>query len=141
MLQEVNVEALGRAAEALVGPQATAAIFAVYKLIDQAMFDGYTLGRIDAERNVEERLDAAFDNGFEEGFAEGYFTTEESISSKWDEGYLEGVGDARARPAIADETVADIISDLTQNAINGEFDIDNVTDSGDEDDYFWRMTN
>jgi hypothetical protein len=139
-LETVNTRALVQASEALVGPQVTGGILKLYQLIDRAMKEGYDLGKLDAEQNVEQRIDAAFDNGFEQGQAS-------QGSSEWgvgyDQGYLDGVGDARGRPAQADTNVIEIINLLSAEAINGEFfddggpynesfDITNVTDSGDE---------
>jgi hypothetical protein len=115
MVQEVNVLALRRSLEAVVGPDQTRVIEGVYQLIDRAMKDGYDLGRSDAEQDQDNKLDAAFDNGF-------------------DEGYLAGVGDARVRPEMADQTVREILFDQDQFAINGQFDLDLVRDSGDEDE-------
>lgn len=143
MLQVVNVEALDRAAVAIVGRETTTTILALYKLLDQAMHDGYALGKYEAEQNVEERLDAAFDNGYEHGSIEGRAEGHgEGQVEGWDDGYLEGVQDARAHPELADAIVADIISERDVYAINGEFlaegwdrdayDANNVTDSGDE---------
>lgn len=115
MVQEVNVLALRRSLEAVVGDNQTRVIEGVYQLIDRAMKDGYDLGRADDEQGREFKLDASFDNGF-------------------DEGYLAGVGDARARPEMADQTVEEILAEKAQYAINGQFDLDLVRDSGDEDE-------
>lgn len=70
--ENVNVEAMYRAQVLLFGQDATMAIAKMADVIDQAMRDGYALGTLDAEANVEERLDAAFDEGFDQGveFAE-----------------------------------------------------------------------
>jgi hypothetical protein len=115
MVQEVNVLALRRSLEAVVGPDQTRVIEGVYQLIDRAMKDGYDLGFEDGQVDKDNQLDAAFDNGF-------------------DEGYLEGVADARVRPATADKNVREILFEQDQYAINGQFDLDLVRDSGDEDE-------
>ena len=139
MLQTVNVTALEKAAVAIVGTQAFAVITSLYQMLDQAIKDGYELGRIDAEQNVEERLDAAFDNGFEQG-SEFLADAEANEQQAYDEGYLEGVSDARARPDVADDTVAAIISDLTQEAINGEVVIEVIPQFiGISSDDLYRM--
>lgn len=132
-LETVNTRALVKASEALVGPQVTGGILRLYQIIDQSMRDGYDLGKLDAEKNVEERIDRAFDNGFSNGYENGQAHGDpEREGRSYDEGYLDGVGDARARPALADTNVTEIINLLSSEAINGEFDIANVTDSGDE---------
>jgi hypothetical protein len=188
--QTMNIDALKRTVDLMLGQQATEAVAVTYKAIEAAMqaayneghLDGYELGKsytkelaeIDAEEKVEKRIDAAFDNGFMMGqaqaeerypdqhdagvrdatveantaWANGYL---EGINEGYDEGYLAGVQDARARPAIADETVEQIIAKKDQFAFNGEYDFDPsdytpvqydedlVTDSGDEQydfDYF-----
>lgn len=138
-LKVVNVAALQTAAEALVGPQVTNGIMQLYQFIDRAMKDGYELGMLDAEKNIEDRISAAFDNGFEHGYADAQDNSEEVVCARsWDEGYLEGVGDARARPVIADSTVVDIINTMTAEALNGECVIEGaytgrfVRGSGDE---------
>src|ERR1700683_3709380 len=71
MLQVVNVDALSRAADAIVGPEVSKLIAGLYQIIDRAMKDGYELGKYEAEQNVEAALDVAFDNGFEFGHVEG----------------------------------------------------------------------
>lgn len=129
MLQAVNVVALHRASVAIVGPEVTNLMAQLYRIIDQAMKDGYDLAKFDAEMNVEERLDDAFDNGFECGVEHA----EEAICSKsWDQGYLEGVSDAQRRPEIAEETVTDIVNTMMAEAYGDEYDASLVTDSGDE---------
>jgi hypothetical protein len=124
MLQVVNTEALSRAAVALVGPQMTDAIAQLYAVIDQAMKDGYELGKLEATEGVEKALDNAFDEGWKYGEAEGKLEALADIEaiacSEWDEGYLAGVSDARGRPSMADQNVSEILSDAAQHAINGE---------------------
>jgi hypothetical protein len=134
MLQVLNVEALSRASVAFVGEEMTRKILALYSIIDKATHDGYQLGLYEAEQGIEARLDAAFDNGWELGHDEGEAEGIAERGPAWDEGYIEGVTDARRWPAIADETVAQIISESAQFALNGEYDAELVTDSGDETD-------
>lgn len=119
-VQPVNVEALRRAAEAIVGPQVTDTILRTYQAIDQAMFAGYQLGQEDATESVDERLDDAFDAGYaaaEQDYeldasdAEADDAQGNLFDYAYDEGYVSGVADARARPTIADRNVQDIIND------------------------------
>jgi hypothetical protein len=114
ILQEVNTIALATAAELVVGPEAAQRIAAVYTYIDRVMKGAYDLGKYEAEQRVEQRMDAAFD----EGFINGQQQAEKNSETSWDHGYLDGVGDARARPGLADQTVADIVADLDQHALN-----------------------
>lgn len=131
--ENVNVTALATAANFVMGAEAYAKVQALYKIIDNAMFNAYQLGVTEAQEGVEAKVDEAFDNGFNHGAA---FMVAEldaaDADQDYDEGYLQGVADARARPEVADAVVHAIIQSLDANAINGEFDIDNVTDSGDE---------
>jgi hypothetical protein len=84
---------------------------------------------------MDEATKVSFDNGWQYGEAEG--RAEELADMAWklndanDDGYIAGVRDARANPTLADANVADIVADLDQEAINGEYDADNVQDSGD----------
>lgn len=151
IIQQVNTLALVRAAETVVGTQATQVIEQLYDIIDRAMNDGYDIGKYEAEQNVEERLDNAFDCGYKVGYGDllesrdhdekdaydagvcdGYLAGSEPEGRAYDEGYLDGVADVRTRPSVADSNVVDIINLMSAEAINGEFDINLVRDSGDE---------
>lgn len=144
-LENVNTLALVRASEAIVGPQVTAGIGQLYRIIDQAMKDGYELGTIDAQQGVEERLDAAFDAGFDSGhafgYSDGYLEASGPEGRAYDEGYLDGVQDARARPAVADDNVQDIINLIMSEAFSQEFDGEakenKSVEGADWDDRFW----
>lgn len=105
--ENVNVEAMYRAQVLMFGADTTMMVAKLADVIDQAMRDGYDLGKLDAEENVEERLDAAFDEGFEQGveFAE-----------------------------VSDDDEQNELQDLFAEhyAQLEEFDLDLVRDSGDE---------
>jgi hypothetical protein len=131
ILNTVNSTALGLAADLVVGRKAAEAIAAAYKVIDQAQRDAYDLGLQQGQKQQDEALSSAFDNGWDEA-VEYYSLTEADIERAGDEGYIQGVADARARPSVADDNVVTIINELTQEAINGEYDASLVTDSGDE---------
>ena len=127
--QEVNVIALAQAAEIVVGQEQASAIAKLYRVIDDAMFAGYELGREDAQAGVEEKINAAFDNGYENGQLDGLAQGHgDGQVEGFDDGYLEGVGDARSNPARADLNVAAIIAT--------QFNEDDAFDSFDDD--WWQ---
>jgi hypothetical protein len=126
--QTLNSKALNDALVLMFGQQVTAIVGKLYYTIDRAMKDGYELGVLDGVKAVEETADKAFDEGFDQGYDQG----EADGLYEADESYIQGVADARARPQLADDNVAQIISLLAKNAINGEYDADLVQDSGDE---------
>ena len=99
----MNDEALRTAIRALAPTQAQA-IEELYVLLDDAQRKGYEAGRADEAGVSEAERDYA-----------------------WDQGYLQGVGDARANPGKADNIVQDIIFD------QAEFAEDGKTYSGDEE--------
>jgi hypothetical protein len=123
----INEDALFDAATFLVGAQATDAIIKLYQLLDKATVAGYELGKLDGERNMHEATNASFDNGYEYGHFDGLTEAMTDINTKLDtandDGYVQGVSDARARPSVADENVAEIISEMTQHALNGEYEV------------------
>jgi flagellar biosynthesis/type III secretory pathway protein FliH len=102
--QEVNVEAMYRATELMFGEQASMILAKLADVIDKAMADGYEQGLVDGLENAEVATSASFDNGFEAGQQNA------DTAEAYDDGYLAGVQDARANPALADETVQDIIN-------------------------------
>lgn len=116
---EINVEALKRTTDFIVGPEGTAVIAKTYHVIAAAMQnafnEGHLAGRAEAEENVEERLDNAFDEGFEQGASFQQLEDEEDTTQTadecFDDGYLEGVDDARRYPGLADATVQAIINE------------------------------
>jgi hypothetical protein len=137
---EVNALALATAANFVVGPAAADMIGKVYKLIDDAMFQGYQLGIDVGTAQAAAAVDKAFDEGWDygeaEGKAEALAEMDAATARAGDEGYVQGVGDARARPAFADSVVQEIIGDLAQDALNAVYDEDLVQDSGDETEIF-----
>jgi hypothetical protein len=126
LIQEMNLDAMKRTLDLMVGPKGTELIALAYKAVNEAMqsaynegfaggqqsgFDAaYEVAKIDVEVDVEERLDNAFDEGFMHGMAQA----EEDA----DQSYIDGVADARARPAVADENVQEIIGVMAQEALN-----------------------
>jgi flagellar biosynthesis/type III secretory pathway protein FliH len=105
--QEVNVEAMYRAIGLMFGDQAAMILAKLADVIDKAMVDGYEQGLMDGQEKFEAACDASFDNGFENGAAEAGTN---DITEAYDDGYMEGVRDARANPGLADTIVQDIIS-------------------------------
>lgn len=133
--QTVNGKALNDALNLMFGPDVTGIIGKLYVALDSAMQQGYELGNIDGQQKADKAIDAAFDHGWDLGYDEGEADGLAEAEKADDAGYIRGVADARARPTVADENVVEIISDMARNAINGEFDIELVRDSGDEDGY------
>lgn len=134
----VNNEALSRALLMVVGEQNTKVIVEAYRLIDAAMVFGYEKSqneeadkrKTQAEEYVSalERADKRVASGsFNEGYDAGYKDANEACT-EYDDGYVDGVADARAFPQFADEQVALLCA--------GEEYYEG--DSGDENDYdFW----
>jgi hypothetical protein len=127
LFQEMNIDALKRTLDLMLGPQGSEVVAIAYQGVAAAMQAAYNEGYLTGEENgidlatgwaregAEEALEAASHEGFDQGHDHGY-----------DEGYVNGVADARARPAIADETVQDIINDAAENAINGEVEVEQL---------------
>jgi hypothetical protein len=106
--QEVNVDAMFRATALMFGDQAAMILAKLADTIDQAQQAAYELGVLKGQENLEAACDASFDNGFENGAAEAGTN---DITEAYDDGYMEGVRDARANPGLADTIVQDIIND------------------------------
>ena len=109
MIQQINALALAQAAEFVVGEEKALEIGRIYRIIDDAMFAGYELGKADALQVLQKQTDEAFDTGYEEG-------EEAAYDAGYDDGYLNGVGDARARPEAADANVSAVLSEEMQDA-------------------------
>jgi hypothetical protein len=103
MIQNVNVIALAQAAAMVVGEEKAQAIALMYRVLDDAMFAGYELGRMDGQQGADEATDTAFDMGYESGVEVGH-------GDGYDSGYTDGVRDARRDPSMADATVASIVA-------------------------------
>jgi hypothetical protein len=101
---EVNSIALAQAAEAIVGQEKALEIVKLYKQLDQALFAGYELGVLKGQQDFQEATASAFDVGFEQGEEHGQ-------DQGYGSGYVDGVRDARANPAVADDTVSQIIAE------------------------------
>lgn len=124
--ENMNVDALMRAASVVVGQQGAEVIGVLYQALAAAMKHGYLAGVADTnamrDEQEDERLDNAFDNGYAEGYEQAECEFDDLADEEYESGYLEGVADARARGAHADQRVADILFHLSANALNGEFD-------------------
>jgi len=118
-----NAEALSRAQIAIVGEDTTRLIMEAYKLIDSAMVFGYQKSQEDEaegrKKLAEEYIAAqqayeardtsqAFRHGYDEGFeqAGGGEDIPAAQQESYDDGYVDGVSDARAFPRFADDQVA-----------------------------------
>lgn len=116
---DMNLDALKRTTDFIVGPDGTAEIARGYHAFAAAMQaaynEGFLAGRTDAEANVEERLDNAFDEGFEQGAAfqelEDEADTEITARECWEDGYLEAVEEAQRNPIEADRRAQVIITE------------------------------
>jgi hypothetical protein len=112
--QTVNGKALNDAINLMFGPELTAVVGKLYFAIDASMKAGYELGLQKGQENLEAACDASFDSGWqnaeEQCRAEAAVDINEAGSDAYDNGYLQGVSDARGNPKIADEVVQDIIS-------------------------------
>lgn len=128
----VNNEALSRALNAVVGLDAAKLVGEAYKAIDAAMAFGYTKGVADERKRVaeEEAANEPFlsttinaQNAAAEtaAFTRGW----DASGLDYDDGYVDGVSDARAFPAYADDEVARLTAETEYNEAN-------VSDSGDE---------
>lgn len=124
--ENINIDALQRATDYVVGPDGTATVAKTYHAFHAAMQaafeEGRALGRAEAEQDVEDRLDTAFDEGFEQGSAfqelEDEADAAQAADECYEDGYLDGVADARARPGIADTNVAGILWDRAGDAFD-----------------------
>jgi flagellar biosynthesis/type III secretory pathway protein FliH len=136
MFSTIHEKTLIDVATLLVGPQATTAILAVYQLVDKAQAEAYELGHTDAQQGVEEATADAFDQGYELGEMEGQAVAltdiEARVEAAGDLGYIKGVSDARARPADADEIVADICAQSAEELYD-YFDPSEYTQVEDDD--------
>jgi hypothetical protein len=124
----INEQAMIDAATAIVGAEATNAIIRLYQLLDKAMYDGFELGQLEAQKDVEAQVDEAWDHGYDTGEADSLAEGQE----KAEDAYVDGVADARARPELADAVIEQIIAERAKYAINSGYDASLVTDSGDE---------
>lgn len=124
----INEQAMIDAATAIVGAEATNAIIRLYQMLDKAMYDGFELGQLEAQKENEVLLDEAWDHGYDTGEADGLADAQQQA----EDAYVDGVADARARPELADAVIEQIIAGQAKHAINGEYDASLVTDSGDE---------
>jgi hypothetical protein len=96
----MNVEALRSAIRAFA-PQQAEGIEYLYVLLDDSMKKGYEAGAFDAKERSEAEAEVDRDNA-------------------WDDGYCQGVNDARVNPGKADNIVQEIIFDSAEFANDGK---------------------
>jgi hypothetical protein len=112
--QTVNGKALNDAINLMFGPELTGVVGKLYFALDASMKQGYELGLLKGQENLEAACDASFDTGYthgeKDGLLQGEGVSSAAISEAYDDGYLEGVRDARAAPWFADGVVQDIIN-------------------------------
>jgi hypothetical protein len=145
----VNNEALSRALVAVAGEDTAKLIVQAYQAIDQAMVFGYERGLAAAALASKEEKDAAmsgsYDAGYDTGLRDGHEEMEQrgfdaNDQEAYEDGYVAGVSDARARPQVADEEMERLCAAegfYETFDEGGPYNETNVSDSGDEHD-FWR---
>ncbi|MHC2284464.1 hypothetical protein [Bradyrhizobium barranii] len=83
-------------------------------IVEAALRHGYELGKQDGQMNLEAACDASFDSGWQYGAdkasLENAVERDAFFGEAYDTGYLQGVRDARANPALADDVVQDILA-------------------------------
>lgn len=132
----VNNEALSRALVAVAGETMTKTIVDAYKEIDSAMVFGYERGVAEAkvakdaayEEGRRQSNEDAWEAGYAKGFDDGEDVaglSEAEEENVYNDGYVDGVSDARMWPSFADQRVAELCG-------SDEF---YEGDSGDENDY------
>lgn len=124
-----NSEALYRALVVVSGEEGAQLSLKVYQALDKAMAFAYGEGFNDASADKEAEMSRVCTNGYDTGVmdasADHAELNEDQLQFEFDEGYLEGVHDARVDPAEADRYVALLVA-------QDDFDESNVSDSGDE---------
>jgi hypothetical protein len=150
LITPVNNEALVRAVTAVVGVDAMKLIKTAYEAIDAAMAFGYAKGVEDGKVAAEEANSYAV--GFKDGYEDGFNASEDlnvdvetkafqrgwkAADGDYDDGYCDGVADARSHPEYADATIAALCDEDAYD--DAFFDPSEYTeyyegDSGDEND-------
>jgi hypothetical protein len=146
-----NGEALQRAIKALLGQEVLQQVNSVYVAIDEAMnFAWNEAVKVTEAAHKEATEDTAseneaqmafvFDLGKDQGVRETLERITESEQEAFDDGYVDGVQDARSQPDVADDYIEYLIELDEAEAFEAEypavFDAANVVDSGDEDDNY-----
>jgi hypothetical protein len=167
----INNEALSRAIKALHGEPALQAIYQAYAAIDEAMKFGWEAGRLDeatkvlAERATETQLrqeaepkvpsftpeEQAKAQSYGYGYDDGYDAASATNQDSFDDGYCEGVDDARRDPEAADEYIDFLVngdeydsfdpSEYTDIDDGGPYNEANVSDSGTVANDFYAQHN
>jgi hypothetical protein len=122
----VNNEAHSRALVAVVGEETAALVLKAYQAIDSAMVFGYERSQAEEaekrkvlaeeyvaalQRSEDRDTKDAFNNGYNAGFVDGSEDLSNQERAAYDDGYVDGVSDARVFPAYADERVAELCSE------------------------------
>jgi len=95
----VNEQALIQAANFVVGKQATNAIINLYQMIYTTQKHAYDQGVLQGQEDVEQATADDWEDGYDTGWTD-------CMDTMAGDSYIQGVADARARPAQADEKVA-----------------------------------
>lgn len=141
----VNNEALARALIAVAGEEQTKLIVTAYGLIDQAMVFGYEKSQAeeaDKRKKMAEDYVAALERsrGFDEapvfkaGYDAGFSDADIDVGEQhradqqesYDDGYVDGVADARAFPDFADDQVSLLCAadEATETDEGSEYDFE-----------------
>ena len=113
---------LTRAADAMISAALEQTVPPAWRAMVQTAYRaGYEFGREEAETEANIAAAVDFDAGWDKGYEAG--------RDEADSAYVQGVADARARPAVADEKVAFLCD---KDAFNGEEQLDMF----DDEDWF-----
>lgn len=97
-IQPINLTALIATVTAIYGDTAWEALFKAYTAMDKMCFHGFCA----AQQSVKGQMDALQARNAELSVAN---------NGDYDDGYMDGVDDARQFPAVADATVRDMLTD------------------------------
>lgn len=130
--EQLNIDALKRATDAVLGPKGTETLSALYFVINAAMTaahqDGYRQGFQTAEVQIMDEAHEAVKQAYDMGQGVGYLG---GYAEGCDDGYMAGVEEQKTMPEEAARTVEEIQADLMQDALDAQF----------EEEYFARRVN
>jgi hypothetical protein len=110
-MQVMNPFALDAALELVGGPELVQRVGKSYHLIDDLLQKAYAAGAADTMAVAAKASDADEVITWKEGYDVGYTHGAEGVAnSDYDEGYADGVHDARLHPAEADRNIADMLA-------------------------------
>lgn len=152
LFQTMNSDALHRAALLMLGTEGADALAKSYQAFAHAMQAAYNEGRLDGVQSENDRAEGLIDEAFDEGFEQGSKFTQlelqasfevaeadavQSIDESFDDGYLEGVADARRIPVFADDRVQAILNDRADEAFEALGSLESYAEDAVEEDTFF----